>query len=113
MGQYIRELRDKRDLSLRELAKELGGLSAAFLSDIELGRRFPSDDVLEKMAAALHTTVSDLRQYDSRPPVEELKKLAEDNPAYGFALRKIVEKQVTAEEIEQFLEDKPKRDEKE
>ena len=113
MGQYIRELRDKRDLSLRELAKELGGMSAAFLSDIELGRRFPSDDVLEKMAAALHTTVSDLRQYDSRPPVGELKKLAEDNPAYGFALRKIVEKQVTPEEIEQFLEDKPKRDEKE
>lgn len=88
-------------------------MSAAYLSDIELGRRFPSDDVLEKMAVALHTTVADLRQYDSRPPVEELKKMAEDNPAYGFAFRKMVEKRVSPEEIEKFLEDKSKRDEKE
>lgn len=111
LGQRIRELRDQQDLSLREFAKKLGGLSAAFLSDIELGRRFPSEEVLQKMAVALETTVGDLRQYDSRPPVEELKKLAERNPAYGFAFRKMVEKHVSPEEIERFLEEKSKRDE--
>jgi transcriptional regulator with XRE-family HTH domain len=38
LGQRIRELRDKADLSLRELAKKIG-ISSPFLSDIELGRR--------------------------------------------------------------------------
>lgn len=37
LGQRIRELRETKDLSLREFAKQLGDLSAAFLSDVELG----------------------------------------------------------------------------
>jgi transcriptional regulator with XRE-family HTH domain len=112
LGQRIRELRDKKDLSLRDFAKRLGGLSAAHLSDIELGRRFPSEELLAKMASALDTSVEDLRGYDSRPPVEELKKMAEANPAYGFALRKMVEKRITPEEIEKLILDKSKRDKK-
>src|SRR5437588_601706 len=35
LGERIRELRAEKDLSLREFAKKLGGLSAAFLSEIE------------------------------------------------------------------------------
>jgi transcriptional regulator with XRE-family HTH domain len=112
LGQRIRELRDKKDLSLRDFAKKLGGLSAAHLSDIELGRRFPSEELLAKMADALDTSVDDLRGYDSRPPVEEIKKMAEANPAYGFALRKMVEKRITPEEIEKLIQDKSKRDKK-
>jgi transcriptional regulator with XRE-family HTH domain len=112
LGQRIRELRDQQDLSLRELAKQLGGLSAAYLSDIELGRRFPSQDVLEQMAKALKATVADLRQYDSRPPVDELKKMAESDPAYGFAFRKMVEGGVSAQEIEKFLEERNKKGKK-
>ena len=50
LGEYIRELRQQKDLSLRDFAKRLGGKSAAFISDIELGRRFPSDPVLEDIA---------------------------------------------------------------
>ena len=113
LGQRIRELRDQQDLSLRDFAKKLGGFSAAHLSDIEFGRRFPSDELLLKMAHALDTTVENLRQYDSRPPVEELKRRAEANPRYGFALRKMVEKNISSEEIEQLIEDKSKRDKKE
>lgn len=41
LGQRIRELRERDDLSLREFARKLG-VSAAFLSDVELGRRHPS-----------------------------------------------------------------------
>ena len=37
LGQRIRELRDARDISLHELAKQLG-CSAAYWSDVELGR---------------------------------------------------------------------------
>lgn len=105
-GQRIRELRDLKDLSLRDFAKKLGGLSAAHLSDIELGRRFPSPDLLQKIAQILEVSVEDLRKYDSRPPVEDIKRMAEANPAYGFALRKMVERNITPEDIEMLLKTK-------
>ncbi|MBI4220654.1 MAG: helix-turn-helix transcriptional regulator [Chloroflexi bacterium] len=109
LGERIRELREAKDLSLREFAKKLGGLSAAFLSDVELGRRHPSDAVLADMARVLGTTVADLKQHDSRPPVEELKRLSSADPAFGFAFRKLVDKDVSPEELMKFLEKHPDR----
>jgi transcriptional regulator with XRE-family HTH domain len=102
LGDRLRELRDAADLSLRDLSKRMGGLTAAFLSDIELGRRFPSDDALARLAAALGTTVDDLRQYDTRPPIEEMKRMSARNPALGIAFRKI--SQMPADEILKFVE---------
>jgi len=91
LGERIRELREANDLSLRDLAKKMGDVSAAFLSDVEFGRRFPSDKTLPGLAAALGTTAEDLQQYDSRPPVEEMKRQATANPALGFAFRRLAE----------------------
>lgn len=91
LGERIKELRDAADLSLRELGKKAGGLSPVFLSDVELGRRFPSEDALKQIASALSTPVADLRQYDTRPPVEEMKRRTAENPALGVAFRTIVE----------------------
>jgi len=48
IGPYIRKRRDELDLSLRELAKKLD-CSPAFISDIELGRRHPSEKVLAEI----------------------------------------------------------------
>jgi transcriptional regulator with XRE-family HTH domain len=111
-GQRIRELRDIQDFSLRDFAKRLGGLSAAHLSDIELGRRFPSPELLQKMAQILDVSIEDLRKYDSRPPVEDIKRMSEANPAYGFALRKMVERNITPEEIETLLKTKSEAEKK-
>jgi transcriptional regulator with XRE-family HTH domain len=86
LGEYIRELREKHDVSLRELAKTLE-LSPAFISDIELGRRFPSEEVLADIAKALKTTIKDLEAHDLRPPIEEIKKAAASDPNYAIALR--------------------------
>ncbi|MGA8810708.1 MAG: helix-turn-helix transcriptional regulator [Thermoanaerobaculia bacterium] len=91
LGERIKELRDKADLSLRDLGKEAGGLSPVFLSDIELGRRFPSEEALTQIARALKTTLADLRQYDTRPPIEEMKRRTAENPALGVAFRRIME----------------------
>jgi transcriptional regulator with XRE-family HTH domain len=102
LGERIRELREHHDLSVRELAKKIG-VSAPFLSDIELGRRHPSDDVLKLLAKELGTTVDDLRKHDSRPPVQELKRIAASNPAMGFALRKVVDQGVSPDELLEFL----------
>jgi transcriptional regulator with XRE-family HTH domain len=74
LGKRLRELRDRADLSLRELAKRVG-ISGPFLSDIELGRRFPSEEILAKLASALNVPLEDLRQYDNREPIADLKRL--------------------------------------
>lgn len=110
LGQRIRELREGKDLSLREFARKLGDLSPPFVSDVELGRRFPSEKVLEKIAHVLGEPLDELRSYDSRPPLEELKRMAASNPTYGFALRKMADGEISAEDLMNFLNKKtPKK----
>ena len=106
LGDRIKELRGIADLSLRELSPKVGGLSPAFLSDIELGRRFPSDEVLEKLSKALKTTFDDLKEYDTRAPVQEMKRLAAQNPALGVAFRKMV--QMSPDELLKLVSRSPK-----
>jgi len=111
LGQKIRELRDKKDLSLRELAKKLD-VSAAFVSDIELGRRFPSEKVLSAMAAILGTTLEDLRTHDTRIPVEDMKRLVTSDPRYGIAFRRVIDKKVSPEKLLELAEGKASRNKK-
>lgn len=91
------------DLSLRELAKRVD-CSAAFLSDIELGRRFPSEQVLKAIAKVLDVSTETLKEYDRRAPVGDIKRLAETNPQYALALRRLVDKKISPEELIKFLE---------
>lgn len=109
LGQRIRELREEHDLSLRELAKKLGGISAAHISDIELGRRYPSAELLKKMAKELGTSFEDLRSHDPRLPMEDLKRISESDPTFGFALRKLLDKNVTAEDLLKLAQKKQDR----
>jgi transcriptional regulator with XRE-family HTH domain len=102
LGQRLHELRDKADLSLRELSRKVG-ISSPFLSDIELGRRFPSEEILAKLAGALNVSLEDLKRYDNREPIADLKRLMDSDPKLGFAFRTAVEKvksgELTAEEL--------------
>lgn len=109
LGERIRELRNKQDLSLREFGEKLGRKTAAFLSDIELGRRFPSPAVLEEMARVLKTTVEDLKNYDPRPAVEGIKKLASGNSDFALAFRTVVEKDIKPEDLMNLAKGKPAR----
>jgi transcriptional regulator with XRE-family HTH domain len=102
LGEYLRELRERHDVSVRELARSIN-VSAPFLSDVELGRRHPSEDVLERLASALRTTTEDLKKHDARPPMQELKRIAANNPAMGFALRRVVDEDISAEDLLDFL----------
>lgn len=87
----MRELRDKADLSLRELAGKVG-VSAPFLSDVELGRRYPSDDVLRKIADELKTSFEGLKALDTRAAYADIKRLMLADPQAGFAFRTAAEK---------------------
>lgn len=108
LGERIRQLREAKDLSLREFAKRLK-LSAPFVSDVELGRRHPSDKFLADMARILGTTFDALKAYDVRPTVQDLKKLVTKDPAYGFAFRKVMDKGVSPEELLKMVEGRPDR----
>lgn len=90
LGEKIRSLREKADLSLRELAKA-ADVSPPFLSDVELGRRFPSNEKLVLLAAHLKVPVEELKAFDTRESMSDLKRLAEANPSLGFAFRTLVD----------------------
>jgi transcriptional regulator with XRE-family HTH domain len=108
LGQRIRELREEKDLSLREVAKKIE-VSAAFLSDVELSRRCPSDKVLASIAQVLETSLEDLRSYDTRPLIKDIKRLTSVEPLYGLAFRKVVDRRISPEELMKFAEKKPQK----
>ncbi len=64
------------------------------------------------MARVLGTTVEDLRQYDTRPPVDEIKRLATSNPKFGLAFRKVVDRKVSPEALLKLAEEQRRKREK-
>ena len=59
LGQSIRDLREQRGLSLRELARRVS-VSPSFVSQIELGKANPSVGTLYSILSELGTTLDDL-----------------------------------------------------
>jgi len=89
LGQKLRELRERSGLSLREFAKQID-VSAPFLSDVELGRRFPREETLLLIAKKLKVSADVLKRYDHRAALVDLKRLAEGTPSLGAAIRTMV-----------------------
>jgi len=102
LGQHIRELRDKRSLSLRDLATKVN-VSAAFISDVELGRRYPSPTTLKSLAVALNVTISELERHDHRPVVEAIRYRSYVDPTYSHLLSELIERYPTSEDLRQLL----------
>jgi transcriptional regulator with XRE-family HTH domain len=59
IGQFIREQRERADLSLRRLA-ERAGISNPYLSQIERGIRRPSAEILKQLSRALEISAESL-----------------------------------------------------
>jgi len=59
IGELIREQRERLGLSVRTLAAQ-AGFSPSFISQVENGLASPSIGSLEKIAACLHVTLSEL-----------------------------------------------------
>jgi transcriptional regulator with XRE-family HTH domain len=102
MGQRLREMRERAGLSLREVAKA-AQISAPFLSDVELGRRFPTNETLLLIAQKLGASAENLKKHDHRSALADLKRLAEGNPSLGAAVRALVDEvqsgNLTADEL--------------
>lgn len=93
------------DLSLREFAYKLK-LSPAFVSDVELGRRYPSDKVLRNMARILGVTVDKLMEHDTRPPIEDIKRITASNPRYALAFRTVINEGISPDELMEIADRK-------
>lgn len=101
----MRRRRDELDLSLREFAKRLD-CSAAFISDIELGRRYPSEKVLAEIARVLKVKLEELQAMDVRPPIDDIKRLTQNDPRFALAFRTMIDKKVSAEELLKLANEK-------
>jgi transcriptional regulator with XRE-family HTH domain len=99
LGLRIKELRQQQSLSLRALGGKLEGVSAAHLSDIERGRRYPSKELLTKIAGTLGTDFGELLQHDTRDSLKDLKQLAELNPAIGMDIQRVIESHKSAHNL--------------
>jgi transcriptional regulator with XRE-family HTH domain len=77
ISQRLKQLRDKKGLSVAELSAA-AGVSKPYIWQIESGRRQnPSADKLQKLAAALGTTVADLIGAPAGIPEEALGEAPE------------------------------------
>ena len=69
-GRRVRLLRKERGFSLRQFALTTG-IDKSFLSSIELGRKSPTLDTIERIAGGLDVTLSYLMfNVDAKSPCE-------------------------------------------
>ena len=71
IGVSIKRLREEQDMTLRELAKDVG-VSPSFLSQVEGGKASPSLATLKSIADQLQTTVGRLIDDDGTQPGDRL-----------------------------------------
>lgn len=107
LGDFIRAKRDELGLSLRELARQID-CTAPFLSDIELGRRHPSEDVLAKLAHAIGVKEDELRKRDQRAPIDDIKRVTKEDPKFALAFRTVIDKNISADDLLRWAEDQAK-----
>ena len=88
-GDLIREARVARDLSLRELARQLN-IAPSYLSDIENGRRIPSEEVTRALCQVLELNFDELMAVAGRVGLDTERYLRQ-TPAAGALFRKISE----------------------
>lgn len=107
LGEQIKVVRLRLRFSLRKFAESVG-IAPSFLSDIELGRRFPSDDVLTIIAEKLDVEFEELKSLDVRESVSEIRRMVNRDAKWGMAFRMVEEKArhagLTADELMRRLE---------
>jgi transcriptional regulator with XRE-family HTH domain len=85
LGDAVRFLRERKGISLRQLAAQVG-VSAPFLSDLERNRR--STEKLQELATVLEIDVGVLQGFDGRM-TSDLKEWIAANPGMIAVLREM------------------------
>lgn len=102
VGVAIRELRQRHRMTLKQLADE-AGLSESFLSQVERSRANASVASLQKLAAALGTSLAELFAHEQRGDrVELLRRSQRFGISYGIFGRKFLLTPQPLETVEVF-----------
>ena len=114
-GAFLSDKREERDISLREMARQLG-ISAPFLSDVEKNRSAPlTAERLEKAAEILHLSGEEKcemydivgKQRDSVAP--DLPEYIKGRDYVSVALRTARDMNAGEKEWQQFIDELKKR----
>ncbi len=115
-GQYLKSLREARDVTLRELARQTG-LSAPYLSDVENDRSQPlTKDRIEKVISVLHLSdeeqnhLFDLAGRERNEVAADLPDYIMDNDYVTAALRTARDLKAGEEEWQRFVDELKKRE---
>lgn len=76
LGLKIRQLRNRRDLSLKELG-DLSGLSVSYLNEIEKGKKYPKIEKLAALAQGLQVDLGELVSFKTGRSLHPLLKFLE------------------------------------
>lgn len=90
-NKLIRDLRQRRNLTLQELAQR-AGLSVSYLSEVERGKKQPSLETIEKLSTALNISKEGLISQDTKNPVSLGDKVALLRQKLGLSLSDLAEK---------------------
>lgn len=87
LGEFIRQQRERANLSLRRLA-EKAGISNPYLSQIERGIRKPSAEILKSLSRALEISANSLYKKagwldEELPPASVFEAIEADNRLDG------------------------------
>lgn len=114
-GELLTFFREKKDVTLRELARGIG-VSAPFLSDVEKGRRAAlTAERIEKVVVVLHLDEEEAtalynaagKQKNSIPP--DLPKYIMEHEYVSAALRTARDLDASEEEWQRFVDDLRRR----
>jgi len=96
-GLKVRQLRQKAQLSFSDFAARTG-MSVSYLNEIEKGKKFPKEDKIEIIAAALKVPSKDLLSAELPPALAPVEDLLQSNflnelplDLFGVELTKVVE----------------------
>jgi HTH-type transcriptional regulator, competence development regulator len=78
LGEFIRQTRTQKEMSLRDLAR-LTGIDRSFLKDIEYDRYSPSEAVLVKLAKSLKVPAKRLRELSVGAGIIAFRKMIEED----------------------------------
>ena len=112
LGEWLREARMDKDVSLRALAKQME-ITPSYLSDIENDRRVPAEDVLQKLTGALDLSFDDAMAMAGRFG-EQTDRYIKRQPEAVKLMRRVSAANLTAEELRKIrVPSRPKEKETE
>ena len=100
-GELIREARQAQGYSVRFVAREVD-LAASYLSDIELGRRIPSEKVIHQLCSLLGMDFDVLMQKAGRIG-EDAETYLKSSALVGRLLRQMAQEQVNEDGLRLLL----------